>query len=260
MDVCVPTGNFGNILAAYYAKRIGVPIGRLLCASNSNNVLDDFIATGVYDIAVAFARQDAVAVHGHPRLVQPRTAAVRAQRRPGAHPPAGCRTSRRRAASRSTTPTLGQAAREFVGAWVDNDTCLEVIGRVYASDGYLLDPHTAVAWEVAERLARRRAGAHRQHRALEQVRGGRGARPHRRARRRAGAGAVDDLELLDRVVDGSHPARACRRSCRPCATAGGASTRAWRPTASRSRPASATGSPAPDADGRPTTTTLKETP
>ncbi len=49
LDVCVPTGNFGNILAAYYAKKMGVPIGRLVCASNSNNVLTDFIRTGVYD-------------------------------------------------------------------------------------------------------------------------------------------------------------------------------------------------------------------
>lgn len=49
INVCVPTGNFGNILAAYYAKRMGVPINKLICASNSNNVLTDFIRTGIYD-------------------------------------------------------------------------------------------------------------------------------------------------------------------------------------------------------------------
>ena len=49
MNVVVPTGNFGNILAAYYAKRMGVPIGKLICASNSNNVLTDFLKTGTYD-------------------------------------------------------------------------------------------------------------------------------------------------------------------------------------------------------------------
>ena len=49
INVCVPTGNFGNILAAYYAKACGVPIGKLICASNANNVLTDFIKTGVYD-------------------------------------------------------------------------------------------------------------------------------------------------------------------------------------------------------------------
>ncbi len=48
-NVVVPTGNFGNILAAYYAKKMGVPINKLICASNSNNVLTDFINTGVYD-------------------------------------------------------------------------------------------------------------------------------------------------------------------------------------------------------------------
>lgn len=49
MNVVVPTGNFGNILAAYYAKKMGVPIGKLICASNLNNVLTDFLTTGVYD-------------------------------------------------------------------------------------------------------------------------------------------------------------------------------------------------------------------
>ena len=49
VNFCVPTGNFGNILSAFYAKEMGLPIGRLLCASNSNNVLTDFIATGKYD-------------------------------------------------------------------------------------------------------------------------------------------------------------------------------------------------------------------
>ncbi len=48
VNVCVPTGNFGNILAAYYAKRMGVPFGKLICASNANNVLTDFLSTGVY--------------------------------------------------------------------------------------------------------------------------------------------------------------------------------------------------------------------
>ena len=54
VNVCVPTGNFGNILAAYYAREMGVPIDRLICASNSNNVLTDFIRTGGYDRNRAF--------------------------------------------------------------------------------------------------------------------------------------------------------------------------------------------------------------
>ena len=49
VDFCVPTGNFGDILAGYYAKRMGLPVGKLICASNKNNVLADFIRTGTYD-------------------------------------------------------------------------------------------------------------------------------------------------------------------------------------------------------------------
>ncbi len=49
VDFCVPTGNFGDILAAYYAKKMGLPIHRLICASNANNVLTEFLTTGVYD-------------------------------------------------------------------------------------------------------------------------------------------------------------------------------------------------------------------
>src|SRR5699024_10839688 len=49
VDFCVPTGNFGDILAGYYAKRMGLPVGKLVCASNQNNVLSDFIRTGTYD-------------------------------------------------------------------------------------------------------------------------------------------------------------------------------------------------------------------
>ena len=49
MNFTVPTGNFGNILAGYYAKRMGLPVGKLVCASNANNVLTEFLQTGIYD-------------------------------------------------------------------------------------------------------------------------------------------------------------------------------------------------------------------
>ena len=49
INVVVPTGNFGNILSAYYAKKMGLPVQKFICASNENNVLTDFIATGIYD-------------------------------------------------------------------------------------------------------------------------------------------------------------------------------------------------------------------
>ncbi len=151
IDVCVPTGNFGNILAAYYAKRIGVPIDRLVCASNENNVLSDFIATGVYDISDrAFSTtpspsMDILVSSNLERLLfeltlQPE--AVRDWQRSLAD-------SGRFTVDRDTFASM---RRHFSADWVGNDECLSVIRRVWNDNGYLLDPHTAVAWEVAERM------------------------------------------------------------------------------------------------------------
>jgi threonine synthase len=151
IDVCVPTGNFGNILAGYYARRIGVPIERLVCASNENNVLSDFIATGVYDISArAFATtpspsMDILVSSNLERLLfeltlQPE--AVREWQRSLA-------TDGRFVVDRDTFASL---RRSFAADWVGNDESLSVIRRVWDENGYLLDPHTAVAWEVAERM------------------------------------------------------------------------------------------------------------
>jgi threonine synthase len=150
MDVCVPTGNFGNILGAYYAKRIGVPIGRLLCASNENNVLTDFIATGTYDISGrAFVTtpspsMDILISSNLERLLYELAGAeaVRGWM-------ASLASERRFTVDRETFA----AVRELLTAdWVSNDESLATIRRVYDECGYLMDPHTAVAWEVAERL------------------------------------------------------------------------------------------------------------
>ncbi len=151
IDVCVPTGNFGNILAGYYAKRIGVPIDRLLCASNENNVLTDFIATGAYDISArAFTTtpspsMDILVSSNLERLLFELTLdpdAVRAWQ-------ASLERDRRFVIDRGTFALMRE---HFSGDWVSNDESLEVIRRVWNEHGYLLDPHTSVAWEVAERL------------------------------------------------------------------------------------------------------------
>ncbi len=150
MDVCVPTGNFGNILGAYYAKRMGVPIGRLLCASNENNVLTDFIATGTYDISDrAFVTtpspsMDILISSNLERLLYHLAGpeAVRGWM-------AELAAERRFTVDRETF----RQVRELLSAdWASNDESLATIRRVYEEQGYLVDPHTAVAWEVAERL------------------------------------------------------------------------------------------------------------
>lgn len=150
IDVCVPTGNFGNILGAYYAQRMGVPIERLLCASNENNVLSDFIATGTYDISARTfvttpsPSMDILVSSNLERLLFHLAGAerVRAWMRDLAE-------HRRFQVDRDTF----RAMREVLsGDWVSNDESLAAIKRLYDETGYLMDPHTAVAWEVAERL------------------------------------------------------------------------------------------------------------
>jgi len=170
LDVCVPTGNFGNILAAYYAKRCGTPIRRLLCASNTNNVLTDFIATGTYDISsralikTPSPSMDILVSSNLERLLYDLTAAASDERRDD---PAGgvqaagpegervhdwmtqLRTSGRFAVDDDVHRRLQSL---LVGAWVDNDTCLRTIGAAYAQHRYLMDPHTAIGWKVAADL------------------------------------------------------------------------------------------------------------
>jgi threonine synthase len=150
IDVCVPSGNFGNLLAAYYAKRLGLPIERLLCASNTNNVLSDFLATGRYDIAdrrlvkTASPSMDILVSSNLERLLYELT---------GNGPQvsswmAGLGESGSLALDEVT---FARVRREFLGDWVDDETSLATIGRVQREHKYLMDPHTAVAWEVAER-------------------------------------------------------------------------------------------------------------
>ena len=151
MDVCVPTGNFGNILAGFYAKRIGVPIDRLVCASNENRVLADFIATGAYDISARpfvttpSPSMDILVSSNLERLLFELTQDSNAV----AHWQSSLADNGRFLIDRATFAAMRE---HFAGDWVSNDEALDTIRRVWQDHGYLLDPHTAVAWEVAERL------------------------------------------------------------------------------------------------------------
>lgn len=150
IDVCVPTGNFGNILGAYYAKMMGVPLGKLLCASNENNVLADFIATGTYDISgrrfvtTPSPSMDILISSNLERLLFELADAHRVREWM-----ASLASEGRFQVDRAT---FGLMREHFIGDWVSNDESLGVISRVFDETGYLMDPHTAVAWEVAERL------------------------------------------------------------------------------------------------------------
>lgn len=152
IDVCVPTGNFGNILAAYYAKRIGTPIRRLLCASNENRVLCDFINTGTYDIS---DRQFVKTPSPSMDILVSSNLERQLFELTGRDPEAirgwmnDLNTQRKFRVDRDTFELLrGQYASDSV----DNATCLATIKEVFDQHDYLIDPHTAVAYKVAETL------------------------------------------------------------------------------------------------------------
>ena len=152
LDVCVPTGNFGNILAAWYAKQVGTPIGTLLCASNENRVLTDFIETGVYDISerpfvlTASPSMDILVSSNLERQLFELT---------GRDPQAiagwmaDLKTER---AFRVDDATRARMQDAFRGGSADTAECLATIKEVHDRSDYLLDPHTAVAYRVTEQL------------------------------------------------------------------------------------------------------------
>ncbi len=149
MNVCVPTGNFGDILAAWYAKSMGVPIGTLLCASNANRVLADFFATGVYDrrrefVVTSSPSMDILVSSNLERMLFEAT---------GRDP---SRTTELMTSLAGTgryelSETERKAFSSFRGDWVDEAETEAEIATLYAESGYLADPHTAVASAVARR-------------------------------------------------------------------------------------------------------------
>lgn len=150
INFVVPTGNFGDILAGYYAKMMGLPIDRLLCASNSNNVLTDFINTGVYDrrrefFKTASPSMDILVSSNLERLLYSVTE----------HDAARVADYMKRLNTEGhyeiDSDDLKQIQSQFFGAWVDELETKEAIGRIYNDYHYLMDTHTAVAWRAMEK-------------------------------------------------------------------------------------------------------------
>ena len=149
VNFSVPTGNFGDILAGYLAKRMGLPVGELICASNANNVLTDFIRTGTYDrrrplhktlspsmdilVSSNLERLLYLLSGGDTALVARLMQELNTQ-------------------GYYTVPAelLEKIQKEFWAGCCDDAKAQAVIGRVYTRQGYLCDPHTACGWAVAE--------------------------------------------------------------------------------------------------------------
>ena len=150
IDVTVPTGNFGNILACWYAKQIGTPIEHIVCASNTNRVLTDFIETGVYDISdrpfvlTPSPSMDILVSSNLERQLFELTgrdaAAIKSWM-------ADLAEKRRFEVDAKTRTAL---AENYQAGSVDSETCLQTIREVFEKHRYMLDPHSAVAWKVAQ--------------------------------------------------------------------------------------------------------------
>ena len=147
INVCVPTGNFGNILAAYYAKKMGLPIARLICASNQNNVLTDFIQTGVYDRNRPFYQtispsMDILISSNLERLLHALSDGKSAEVRE-------YMDALKQHGSYRVKPELFRKIENlFYAGCCDDEMTKKTIRQVWDSAKYLIDPHTAVAVHV----------------------------------------------------------------------------------------------------------------
>jgi len=147
INVCVPTGNFGNILAAYYAKKMGLPINKLICASNKNDVLTDFIRTGEYNKNREFYQtvspsMDILISSNLERLLFDIT---------------GCDDKKinkmmadlsKKGSYTLTKAHYNKISKLFWGGCCDDYFTKEQIWKTYSENDYTLDTHTAVAVDV----------------------------------------------------------------------------------------------------------------
>lgn len=146
INVVVPTGNFGNILAAYYAKNMGLPIDKLICASNDNKVLYDFFETGSYDknrefILTTSPSMDILISSNLERLI---------------YKIAGCDAAKNKelmtalstAGKYEITDDMKAELKDFYGNYANEAETADIIKAIYEDTGYVIDTHTAVAAKV----------------------------------------------------------------------------------------------------------------
>lgn len=146
INVVVPTGNFGNILAAYYAKQMGLPIHKLICASNDNKVLYDFFQTGCYDrnrefILTTSPSMDILISSNLERLIY-QIADSNAEE---CEALMNLLTS---AGKYEITQSMREKLNDFVGGYADEQKTAQTIKQLYEKTGYVIDTHTAVASAV----------------------------------------------------------------------------------------------------------------
>ena len=150
VNFVVPTGNFGDILAGYFAKAMGLPVGRLVCASNANDVLTEFISTGRYDRRRPFYKttspsMDILVSSNLERLLFLLS-------RDSAYVAGLMQQLSADGAYQLSGELLAKLQQDFSCGCCGDQGAADVIGRLWSEQHYLCDPHTAVAWSVAEQL------------------------------------------------------------------------------------------------------------
>lgn len=151
IDICVPTGNFGNILAAWYAMQLGTPIDRLVCASNENCVLTDFINSGIYDISnrdFMLTPSPSMDILVSSNLERQLFELSGRNNDAVSNWMSELSTNKRFVVDDTTREAIKHV---FVGDFADSSESLKTIKAVFDEQDYLMDPHTAVAYAVAMR-------------------------------------------------------------------------------------------------------------
>lgn len=146
VNIVVPTGNFGNILAAYYAGKMGIPVGKLICASNKNKVLTDFFNTGVYDINRDFyltnsPSMDILISSNLERLLYHLADGNGAEIK-------GLMEALESEKKYEVSDKIKEGLADFYGGYASVEDTNKTIGEMYEANGYLMDTHTAVAYKV----------------------------------------------------------------------------------------------------------------
>ncbi len=148
INVCVPTGNFGNIFAAYLAKQMGLPIDKMVCASNANNVLTDFIKTGVYnrnrDFHLTMSPSMDILISSNLERLLYFTAGTDETRECMAKLSSEGKYSVSDAAMKTISDN-------FAGYFADEDETAKTLRKFYSEKCYLADTHTSVALNCAEK-------------------------------------------------------------------------------------------------------------
>lgn len=146
INVVVPTGNFGNILAAYYAKEMGLPIKSFICASNTNNVLTDFFNTGTYDLNRPFIptvspSMDILISSNLERFLY-------AISQGNDETIANLMNDLKDKGTYEVTPEMKSEMENFYGGYASDEDTVKAIAHLYEKYGYTVDTHTAVAYQV----------------------------------------------------------------------------------------------------------------